>query len=115
MINDSNLLALINQSFNISDFCKLFDKYPVDYKEGNVKKQKDGDVYDGGWCSGQNVGCTKSGQMSYDLLSPDMKQLVDLLSITTLQLHKGSNSSEAQRIMIAMSSLMYFLLGENHK
>ena len=52
--------------------------------------------------------------MSYDLLSTHMKKLVDLLSITTPRLHKGSDSPEAKGIMIAMSSLMYFLLGNKH-
>lgn len=114
VINDPDVLDRIKQIFNTSDFQKLVKEYPVEYKDGNVKKHKIGKVYDGGWCSGQNVGCTESGQMSYKLLSTHMKKLVDLLSITTPCLHKGSDSPEAKRIMIAMSSLMYFLLGENH-
>ena len=98
---------------NIREASYLVNQFPSKYQDENGVRRDDHNVHDGGFCSGQNIGCSKEGQYSFDLLEEHIQEMIKKLCIATPRLHAGAHTNEAQRQMILLSTLFYWLVGEH--
>ena len=109
VVNDSKILQKFLKVFSVEKTASLVKEFPAKHKDPNGQvKRKEGDVFNNGACSGQNVGEVKDGQTSYEVLEPEVKQKVQLTKQSMPRIHKGSTTSEAQEQMKFMSAVMYF-------
>ena len=100
VVNDSKILQKFLKVFSVEKTASLVKEFPAKHKDPNGPvKRKEGDVFNNGACSGQNVGEVKDGQTSYEVLEPEVKRKVQLTKQSMPRIHKGSTTSEAQEQM----------------
>lgn len=113
VVNKQSDLQGVIALVNIREASYLVNQFPSKYQDENGVRRDNHNVHDGGFCSGQNIGCSEEGQYSFDLLEEHIQEMIKKLCIATPRLHAGAHTNEAQRQMILLSTLFYWLVGEH--